>query len=155
MKTIMKCLLVVSLMGCAVGNTWGVATIDLPADAYNVVQGKLYDADGEVVGHVRVSWHKRVDLGYSFPCSLTIRAKVKLQKVDPSTTYEGRILVECKNVSLIGEGGIMVETNPGGAGTGEVVFGLLVLDKMPDCIVVAVSSPSGKCIKSGFIALVH
>jgi len=143
-------ILIAATMIAAIGTTWGGYAKTLQGEVYNVVQGKLYDADGEVVGHIQASWNKSSPIyGDDYPCSIGV--KVTLQSVDPLTKYDGMVYL-CGNRFTF-----TIETNAGGAGNYEGVWCFrCVHEEEPDCLrvfIICTPTPTESRIVSEEIAL--
>jgi len=153
MKTLKLGVILIALsMIAAIGTTtWGDPPEILPEEALHVVNGSLYNADGETVGHMQVSWTKHCDLTYGE--IICAEVKVKLDKVQPNTTYQGWLFVQIAGVCHRGSDYVTIETNPGGAGTIQFLgYCCVAPEQFPTCVLIRLSS-ADEDIESEHIAL--
>jgi len=146
MKAIMKWLfLIVTSSVLAISTaTWG---------DNGVVQGKLYDTDGKVVGHIQVSCNTADKVMY---CVCHLEVKVHLQGVEPSTLYEGKVFIGTGGTCLMGPIPVELETNSSGAGKSHDLWGWRELpEECPECIQIYLQSETGEVIVSERLACVH
>lgn len=149
-------LLIAASMIVAIGTTWGRGgdARRLHPDAFNVVQGKLYDADGDIVGHFEISWNAK-DVGQGWACH--VAAKVVVNHVEPLTRYAGRIFIGTGHTCLMGPLEVLLETSPGGTGRSHQVCGWMEMpEEMPTCTMMYLASAiTGDIIVSDRIPLLR